>query len=268
VSHFREIGMKYVVIAILALVLGGLIGRAIWKERPQQPVDPVQVIVTQLKTHAVISHERQLAIWYRSCPEVLGKTPTIFIAWPATISYQLELQDVQVTRSGSVIKVRTAAIHADEPSVPTDFMDYLSTKSIFTFANEEELVNHEIGKASPIARYLTTYFLDRDPSLRADFSAEVQGLVQHLAAALGVTVTQVDVEIPAPQVTWPKLPKIELCPGSMASVNGVPFARIESGYTVPIGFRPQQKGHAIAASAASPADAPKGIASVYATQQK
>jgi len=254
--------MKYVVIAILALILGGLIGRAIWMQKPEPPVDPVQVIVTQLKTHAVISHERQLAIWYRACPSVLGKTPTIFIAWPATISYQLELKDVQVTRSGSVIKVRTPAIHADEPSVPTDFMDYLSTKSIFTFANEEELVNHEIGKASPIARYLTTYFLKRDPSLRQDFGTEVQGLVQRLAAALGVPVSEVDVEIPEPQVNLPKLPKLELCTGSMASVNGLPFAKVDSGYTVPIAFRPQQKGHAVAATDGS-AETPKGIASVY-----
>jgi len=261
--------MKYLVIAILALVLGGLIGRAIWMQKPEQPVDPVQVIVTQLKTHAVISHERQLAIWYRACPEVWGKTPTIFIAWPATISYQLELHDVEVTRSGAVIKVRTPAIHADEPSVPTDFMDYLSTKSIFTFANEEELVNHEIGKASPIARYLTTYFLTHDPSLRGDFSTEVQGLVQHLASALGVPVTQIDVDIPSPTATLPKLPKLELCPGSMASVNGLPFAKVDSGYTVPIAFHPQQKGHAVAATAASPEDAPpKGIASVFGSPPK
>jgi hypothetical protein len=259
--------MKYVVIAILALALGGLIGRAIWMQKPQpQPVDPVQVIVTQLRTHAVISHERQLAIWYRVCPSVIGKTPTIFIAWPATISYQLELQDVQVSRSGSVIKVRTAAIHADEPSVPTDFMDYLSTKSIFTFANEEELVNHEIAKASPIARYLTTYFLARDASLRSDFSTEVQGLVQHLGSALGVAVTRVDVEIPAPQATaWPSLPQLQLCPGTVASVNGLPFAKVDGDYTAPIAFRPQQRGHAIAATAGSAADSPKGIASVYAS---
>ena len=104
--------MKYIVIALLALVLGGLIGRAIWSEKPEQPVDPVQVIVTQLKTHAVIEHERQLAIWYRACPGV-GKTPQIFIAWPAKLSYQLELKDVQVTRSGTVIKVRTPAIHPE-----------------------------------------------------------------------------------------------------------------------------------------------------------
>ncbi len=161
--------MKYVVIALLALILGGLIGRQIWGEKAAPPVDPVQVIVTQLKTHAVVEHERQLAIWYLACPAVWGKTPQIFIAWPAKLSYELELNDVRVSKVGSVIKVQTAAIHANEPAVPTDFMDYLSTTSIFTFANEQELVNHEIGKASPIARYLTTYFLARDPSLQGDF---------------------------------------------------------------------------------------------------
>ncbi|HEV7443934.1 MAG TPA: hypothetical protein VGO18_15170, partial [Steroidobacteraceae bacterium] len=89
--------MKYVVIALLALILGGLIGHAIWggkKEPP--PVDPVQVIVTQLKTHAIVAHERQLAIWYRACPSVWGKTPQIFIAWPVKLTYELELNDVQV----------------------------------------------------------------------------------------------------------------------------------------------------------------------------
>src|SRR5262249_1467343 len=200
--------MKYLVIAMLALILGGLIGRAIWGGKQEPPaVDPVQVIVTQLKTHAIVAHERQLAIWYRACPSVWGKTPQIFIAWPAKLTYELELNDVQVTRVGTVIKVRTAAIHPNEPSVPTDFMDYLSTSSIFAFANEQQLVNHDIGKASPIARYLTTYFLARDPSLQSDFSDEVQRLVEHLASALRVPVTHVEVDVPKPQITWPKLPK-------------------------------------------------------------
>jgi hypothetical protein len=273
--------MKYLVIALLALVLGGFIGRSIWGEKPAPPVDPIQVIVTQLKTHAVIEHERQLAIWYRACPSVLGKTPQIFIAWPAKLSYELELNDVQVTREGSVIKVKTAAIHPNEPAVPTDFMDYLSTTSIFTFANEQELVNHEIGKASPIARYLTTYFLARDPSLQGDFAQELQTLVGHLAAALDVPVTRVDVEVPKPQITWPKLPKVELCEGSLASVNGLPFAKYQDGTTVPIGFRPSQPMHAgsaghpqgapagntanpvTAVGDAANADTPKGIASMF-----
>lgn len=257
--------MKYLVIALLALVLGGFIGHAIWGQKAPEPVDPVVVIVTQLKTHAIIEHERQLAIWYRACPAVLGKTPQIFIAWPAKLSYELELRDVQVTRKGTVIQVHTAAIHPDEPSVPTDFMDYLSTTSIFTFANEQELVNHEIGKASPIARYLTTYFLTHDPSLQADFADELQGLVERMAGALGVPVTRVDVDIPKPEIpmaSWPKLPKLELCEGSQASVNGLPFAKLQEGYTVPIAFRPQPSGRAAHTRTESSTDAPKGIASV------
>jgi hypothetical protein len=252
--------MRYVVIAILALVLGGLIGREIWKEKQPPAVDPVQVIVTQLKTHAIVSHERQLAIWYRACPSVWGKTPQIFIAWPAKLSYELELNDVQVTRLGNLIKVRTAAIHPNEPAVPTDFMDYLSTTSIFTFANEQELVNHEIGKASPVARYLTSYFLARDPSLQGDFADEVQRLVEHLAAALGVKGVKVEVDVPKPQVTWPKLPKIELCTGTYALVNGLPFAKFDWNTTVPIGFHPPQPARA--GQAPVEAEAPKGIASV------
>src|SRR5579863_5855188 len=256
--------MRYLVISVLALLLGGLLGRAIWGERPAQP-DPIQVIVTQLKTHAVVAHERQLAIWYRACPSVFGKTPQIFIAWPARLSYQLELNDIQVTRNGSVIKVTTSAIHPDEPSVPTDFIDYLSTTSIFTFANEQELVNHEIGKASPIARYLTTYFLARDPSLTADFAEELQRLVEHLAGALGVPVTRVDVEVPKPPITWPKLPKLELCEGTLASVNGLPFAKYADGTTIRIGFHPPQHLHAEQAGAG---DTPTGIASVFGSTSK
>jgi hypothetical protein len=264
--------VKYLVIALLALILGGLIGRAIWGEKPQpQPVDPVQVILTQVRTHAVIEHERQIAIWYRACPPVIGKTPQIFIAWPAKLIYQLELDDVQVQKDGAVIKVITSSIHSAEPSVPTDFMDYLSTTSIFTFANEQELVNHEIGKASPIARYLTTYYMAHDPSVEDDFADELRSLVEHLAGALGVPFTRVDVEVPKVVVregAWPKLPKLELCEGTYAAVNGLPFAKTDGNDTVPIGFRPpksRHSGHALPSletAGEKPADRAKGTATI------
>jgi hypothetical protein len=254
--------MRYVLIALLALVLGALAARSFYKKEPE-PVDPINVIIMQMKTHAIIEHERQVAVWYRACPDVTGVDPEIFIAWPAKLSYELELGDVAIERSGDTIKVRARAIHPDEPAVPTDFLDYLSTSSLFTFANEQELVNHEIQKSSALARYLTTYYLLRDESLRGDFVAEVQGLVTRLAGALGVPATHVEVEIAREDLKLPKLPKLELCGGSAASVNGLPFARLEDAYTVPIAFRPPPSKRSTETPAAAPAGKPEGIASVY-----
>jgi hypothetical protein len=225
------------VIVLLTLTVGGFIGHELWRFKGEGQ-DPVQVVLTQLKTHAVIEQERQLAVWYRVCPSVIGVTPQIFMAWPVRLTYQIELGDVQVSRDGNIIHVKTSAIHSVDPAIPTDFMDHLTATSIFTFANEHELLNNEIAKATPVARYLTTYFLAHDPSLPDGFREEMQSLVEHFTSSLGIPITQVVVDIPPVQVgTWPRLPKIELCPGTQASVNGLPFAKFDLGSTIPIGFR-------------------------------
>lgn len=256
--------MKYVIVALLALVAGGLIAsRVLWDE--SEPVDPLQIIVTQLRTQAIIEHERQIAVWYRACPSVVGVDPQIFVAWPAKLSYELDLASIDVEKTADVIKVRTGPIRADEPSLPSDFSDYLATDALFNFANEQELVNAEIAKSSPIARYLSTYFLARDPGLRDDFASELRALVERMAAALGAPVTRVEVEIPEQEVTWPKLPKLELCAGSMASVNGLPFARMEGPHTVPIRFRP---AHSRPSGDAASAAAPTGIVSVVGAARR
>ena len=254
--------MRYVVIAILALALGAFVTRSFYKKEPES-VDPINVIVMQMKTHAIIEHERQVAVWYRACPDVIGIDPEIFIAWPAKLSYELELADVTIERSGDTLKVHARAIHPDEPAVPTDFLDYLSTSSLFTFANEQQLVNEEIKKSSTIARYLTTYYLLRDQSLRGDFVTEVQGLVMRLAGALGVPITHVDVDIAKEDLKLPKLPKLQLCTGSAASVNGLAFARLEDANTVPIAFRPPPSKRSSETAGGDAAGKPEGIASVY-----
>jgi hypothetical protein len=256
--------MKYVVIAILALVLGALAARAWYRTDEPEPVDPINVMVLQMKTHAIIEHERQVAVWYRACPEAPGVNPEIFIAWPAKLSYELELGDVAIERVGDTIKVSTRAIHADEPSVPSDFLDYLSTSSMFTFTNEQGLVNREIQKSSPLARYLTAYYLLRDESLRGDFAVEIEGLVTRMAGALGVPVHKVEVAIAKEDVRLPKLPGLELCGGSAASVNGLPFARLEDRNTVPIAFRPPPSSRAPSTPVSGqPPGKPEGIASIY-----
>ena len=255
--------MRYVAIAVVALVLGVFAARSYYKPDEAEPVDPISVIVMQMKTHSIIEHERQVAVWYRACPNVTGVDPEIFIAWPAKLSYELELNDVSIERSGDSLKVKTRAIHPDEPAVPTDFLDYLSTSSFFTFANEQQLVNLEVQKASALARYLTTYYLLRDQSLRADFATEIEGLVSRLAGALGVPASKIEVEIADNDVKLPRLPRLELCGGSAASVNGLPFARVEDDYTQPIAFRPAPSKRAPETASDRPASKPEGIASVY-----
>ena len=255
--------MRYIVIAVLALALGAFVARSYYKPKPEQPVDPINVMITQMRTHAIVEHERQVAVWYRACPEVTGVNPEIFIAWPAKLSYELELNDVSIERVGDALKIRTGAIHPDEPAVPSDFLDYLSTSSLFTFTNEQGLVNKEIQKSSPLARYLTAYYLLRDDSLRGDFAAEIEGLVTRMAGALGVPVSKVEVEIAKEDVRLPKLPGLELCGGSAASVNGLPFARLEDRNTVPIAFHPTPSNRAPTTPSGQPPGKPEGIASVY-----
>jgi hypothetical protein len=259
--------MKYVVIAVLALVLGGLGARWYYTPRPEV-VDPINVMITQMRTHAIIEHERQVAVWYRACPDVVGVDPEIFIAWPAKLSYELELSDVTIERAGDTLKVHARAIHPDEPAVPSDFLDYLSTTSVFTFANEQELVNREIQKSSALARYLTTYYLKRDASLRGDFAGEIEGVITHMAGALGVPVSHVEVDIASEEVNLPKLPKLELCSGSSASVNGLAFAKNEDAYTVPIRFNVPPSKRSGAANASEQPGKPSGIASVYGPAKK
>ncbi len=112
-------------------------------------------MVMQMKTHSIIEHERQVAVWYRACPEVTGIDPEIFIAWPVKLSYELELGDVSIERLGDVAQgPHRKAIHPDEPSVPCDFLDYLRPVRCSHLRTSRGLVNHEIQKSSLLARYL------------------------------------------------------------------------------------------------------------------
>lgn len=239
--------MRYVIVALIALGLGIVITRVALGPAPT-PIDPIQAIVTQLKTHAIIEHERSIAVWYRSCPEVVGLNPQLFVAWPGKLSYELSLDDVRVERRGPTLTVRTGPIRADEPSLPTDFMDYVAADSLFNLANEQALINAEIARASPIARYLASYHLRRDPSLREDFADELRALVLRIAGAVDAGVTGIEVEIAQPETPaseLPKLPTLELCEKSYAAVNGLPFAKTEDGRTLPIGFGPAAKAQGI-----------------------
>lgn len=228
--------MRYIVLVVLLVGLGAWLGYRM-KEEPV-PEDPIRIIVTELKTQAIIEHERHIAVWYKACPEVTGVNPLMFVAWPAKLSYELPLSDVVIERAGATLKVRTAPLRADEPAVPTDTLDYVSTEPVLNLVDETELVNLEIGKASAIARYIAGYYLKRDESLYEEVAQELRALVLHIGSAVDPTITQVEVEIPRPDPALVPLPKLELCEGMLASVNGLPFAKNESGTLVHVAMPP------------------------------
>jgi len=252
--------MRYAVLAVLALAFGTWIGLRL-NEEPPPPADPIKVIITQLKTQAIIEHERQIAVWYKACPDVTGVNPVMFVAWPGKLSFELPLDDVNVERTGNTILVRTAGIRVDEPALPTDTMDYLSTAPVLNFVNESDLINGEIKKASAVARYIATYYLKRDPTLYEDMSQDLESLVLRIAGAVDAGVTAVKVEIPKPDPQLPPLPELALCEGTRAAVNGLPFAKVEDGYLVPIAFR--TKNEAVAGKGEEAAK-PQAAAIIYA----
>lgn len=226
--------MRYIVLAVLVLALGAWVGYRMHEE--PVPEDPIKIIVTELKTQAIIEHERHIAVWYKACPEVTGINPLMFVAWPGKLSYELPLGDVVVERAGATLKVRTSALRADEPTVPTDTLDYVSTEPVLNLVNESDLVNAEMRKASAIARYIASYYLKRDHTLYEDMANELRALVLHVGSAVDSGITQVEVDIPRPDPRLAPLPALELCDGMVASVNGLPFAKNESGTVVHVAF--------------------------------
>ncbi len=232
--------MRYLLLAVLALAIGAWVGVRLTRE--PTPPDPITVIVTQLKTQAVIEHERQIAVWYKACPKVTGVDPHMFVAWPGKLSFELPLTDVTLERQGSTLQVRTAAIKIDEPALPTDQLDSLSTEPFFNLVDENELVNAELKKASGIARYLASYHLKRDETLYQAMADELRTLILRIAGAIDAGITEVTVEIPRPDPKLPALPPLELCGGTRAAVNGLPFAKDESGHLVPVAFRIRPTG--------------------------
>jgi hypothetical protein len=253
--------MRYLLLGVLALAAGAWIGARLTRE--PAPPDPITVIVTQLKTQAIIEHERQIAVWYKACPKVTGVDPQMFVAWPGKLSFELPLTDVAVARDGHKLNVRTAAIRVDEPALPTELLDYLSTDPILNLVDEEQLINVELKKASGIARYLATYYLKRDATLYDAVSDELRTLILRIGSAIDAGITEVEVEIPRPDPKLPRLPPLELCAGTKAAVNGLPFAKDEDGYLIPIAFRVRPAAQTAPGAPPETAERPRAAAIIY-----
>lgn len=228
---------KFVLLVGFAVVLG--IGYW-WLIARETPPDPVMVLITQMRTRAVIEHERRVTVWYKSCPEVPGINPEVFVIWPGRLLYTLDLAKSQLTLKGEVLQVTTPPIEVEEPAVPSDLAQFAANNPFWNLSTDASIGNAAIRKATPVARYLSIYFLKHDPTLRGYFSKELEVYLRGVAGALNVPVRAVAVDIAEAKIPTPVLPALELCSGTTASANGVPFLREQDGDTIYVFPRAQQ----------------------------
>jgi hypothetical protein len=227
--------LKTVFAVLVAMALGAL-GYALWN-RKGAGESPLLVMVTQMRTRAIVEHERHVTVWYKACPEVAGKNPEVMVIWPAKLNYELDLTETKLVLEGEVLKVTTPPIRVDEPSVPTEAGEYLAQTSFWTLENEQTLVMREMQKATPLARHLSAYFLRNDAGLSTHFRDELETYLRGMVGALNLKVKQIDIEIPTIDVKIPPRPELTLCEGTLALANGVGFARRQEDGNV-IGIYP------------------------------
>jgi len=227
------------VIAIIIAVAAGAIGYSYWTNKDAEE-SPLVVMVTQMRTRAIIEHERNVTVWYKACPEVMGINPQVMVIWPAKLNYELDLAATEMSLGADgVLHVKTPPIRADDPSVPSEVGEYMAQTSFWTLDSEQAIVMREMQKATPLARHLTAYFLRNDEGLSEHFKEELETYLRGISGALGVMVTKIDIEIPKVDVVIPVRPDLTLCEGSVALANGFAFARRQQDGTV-IGIYPKK----------------------------
>jgi len=227
------------IIGIIIAVAAGAIGYSYWTNKDAEE-SPINVMVTQMRTRAIIEHERSVTVWYKACPEVKGINPQVMVIWPAKLNYELDLAETKMSLSADgVLHVTTPPIRGDDPSVPSEFGEYMAQTSFWTLESEQAIVMREMQKATPLARHLTAYFLRNDAGLSDHFKEELETYLRGIAGALGAKVTRIEIEIPKADVPIPTRPELTLCEGSVALANGVGFARRQTDGTV-IGIYPKK----------------------------
>lgn len=226
-------------IGIVIAVAIGAGGYALWLRKDAEE-SPINVMVTQMRTRAIIEHERQVTVWYKACPETRGVNPQVMVIWPAKLNYELDLADTRMTLDAAgVLHVKTPPIRGDDPSVPSEVGEYLAQTSFWTLDSEQAIVMREMQKATPLARHLTAYFLRADAGLSQHFKEELETYLRGIAGALKVPITKIDIEIPTVDVQVPLRPELALCEGSTALANGLSFARRQADGMI-IGVYPKK----------------------------
>ncbi len=98
------------VIALIIAVAVGAIGYSYWTNKDAEE-SPLTVMVTQMRTRAIIEHERNVTVWYKACPEVKGINPQVMVIWPAKLNYELDLAETKLSLSSGRRPAREHTTH-------------------------------------------------------------------------------------------------------------------------------------------------------------
>ena len=143
--------------------------------------------VERMRDDVVVSHERDITVYYHVCPErdekfsllgLINRPPKLFIIFPATLKYKLSLKGLDITENESEYLVKLGAIQADKP-----FIDTGKVTSIVTDRNagtaEERYEGREKARATDIVNYLTLSQLETDTSnIKGRMEKEVLNLLK------------------------------------------------------------------------------------------
>ncbi|HEX6639361.1 MAG TPA: hypothetical protein VF033_17025, partial [Steroidobacteraceae bacterium] len=104
-------------LVIIVAVAIGVLGYSLWVRKDAEE-SPLNVMVAQMRTRAIIEHERTVTVWYRACPEVPGINPQVMVIWPAKLNYELDLAATKLSLTPEgILRVATPPIRLDDPSV-------------------------------------------------------------------------------------------------------------------------------------------------------
>lgn len=182
--------------------------------------DPIRVVENGVRTKAVVQHEKDVTVWYETCPEVAGINPRLFLLWPATLNYEVSISNADLQYDGESLVVNTGPIVIDKPAITTNLIESIPKKTFFNFSDEDRLMNGEIRKTTGIANHIAARYLAHGEDIHASISGKVREFVSDISDALQIPYDTVLVNIADSAPVEVELPELELCRGTPFRLNG------------------------------------------------
>lgn len=178
-----------------------------------------------LRARGSITMHRDISVWYRLCPQGSAGTESVIVAWPAKVSLRLDLTSALVSEVGSNDRVvAVARPQAISVSPAAGLADTMISPVQLDLRKLQEFASQHSGQLAALSRFLAEQYFARSEIAGDLVAEEVQQLLgESELASQGIGSAKIEIK-DAAGVAGP-IPPIDLCPGSILLVNGVPLLR-------------------------------------------